>query len=227
MINLPLLTGAALANGLNPCGIGMMITFFGYLLVFLSNVKKKDLLKMGGVYLLAVFLTYLFVGLVFFGVAYYLQRLWIAGIFKGVMGGMIMIAGLIQIKDGLFPDLPIHLRMSGWGSEKINKMLSKMSLPMAALVGVGVTAFSTPCMLPLYVGTATVLARSGLPTITVLGYFLYYNLIFILPLIVVMVVMYAGKQVVSMREWEHKWGRWMRFVLGLALLVAGYLIIYK
>ncbi len=227
MINLPLLTGAALANGLNPCGIGMMITFFGYLLVFMSNVKKKELLKMGGVYLLAVFFTYLFIGLIFFGVAYYLQRLWIAGIFKGMMGGMIMIAGLIQVKDGLWPDLPIHLKMPGWGSEKINKMLSKMSLPMAALVGAMVTAFSTPCMLPLYVGTATVLARSGLPTIAVLGYFLYYNLVFILPLIVVMGVMYMGKEVVGMREWEHKWGRWMRLVLGVILLISGYFIIYK
>ena len=60
----------------------------------------------------------------------------------------------------------------------------------------------------------------------VLAYFLYYNLIFILPLIVVLAVMGAGKEVVAMKEMEHKYGRWMRLLMGLVLVVVGYLIIF-
>ena len=221
------LTLAALTNGLNPCGIGMMITFLGYLLVFGSGKKDKYfLVRLGAVYIAAVFVTYLFIGLLFYGLAFYLQRLWLAGIFKYLIGAVIMLAGLIQLTDGIWPDSPIHLRMPAFGGKKINQLMAKMSLPMAALVGVAVTAFSTPCMLPLYVGTATVIAQSGLPMALVLAYFLYYNLIFILPLMVVLAVMGAGKEVVAMKEIEHKYGRWMRLLMGLVLVVVGYLIVF-
>jgi len=226
-ISLLSLTLAAITNGLNPCGIGMMITFLGYLLVFGQNKKDKYYLwKLGAVYIGAVFATYLFIGLLFYSLAFYLQRLWLASVFKYVIGGVIFLAGLIQIKDGIWPDSPIHLRMPDFGGKKINQLMARMSLPMAALVGVAVTAFSTPCMLPLYVGTATVIARSGLPMALVLAYFLYYNLIFILPLMVVLAVMGAGKEVVAMKEMEHKYGRWMRLLMGLVLVVVGYLIIF-
>jgi cytochrome c biogenesis protein CcdA len=66
-----------------------------------------------------------------------------------------------------------------------------------------------------------VIARSGLPMAKVLGLFLYYNLIFILPLIVILMVMAGGKQIVNMKEWEHKNTKWMRFVLGAALVLVG------
>ena len=221
MINLPILTAAALTNGLNPCGIGMTVTFLGYLLIFGNTKEKRGLLKIGAVYVLAVFLTYLSTGLLFYGLAYYMQRWWLASIFKYVLAGLILLAGLIQLKDVFFPDLPIHLRMSMKGFTKINGLMAKASLPVAFLIGFLTTAFSTPCMMPLYIGTATVIARSGLPIISVLGYFLYYNLIFILPMIVVWAVMVAGKEVVEMKEISHKTEKWMRLILGLMMVGVG------
>jgi len=221
MIGLPILTAAALANGLNPCGIGMTITFLGYLLVFGGNKRKGSLLKIGAVYVLSVFLTYLMTGLLFYSLAYYMQRLWLASVFKYILGGLIVGAGLIQIKDVFLPNIPIHLRMDIKGFNKISGLMAKASLPVAFLVGFLTTMFSTPCMMPLYVGTATVIARSGLPMIAVLGYFLYYNFIFILPMIIVWLVMVAGKEVVEMKEIQHKTGKWMRLVLGLFMVGVG------
>lgn len=225
MINLPILTATALANGINPCGIGMLITFLGYLLVFGGKGKEKSwLIKTGMVYIGTVFVTYLFLGLVFYQVAFYMQRWWLAGAFKQILGGVIVIAGLIQIKDVFWQDSPIHLRMPKVGFEKINKLMAKTSTGVTVLIGVLTTVFSTPCMLPLYIGTTAVIARSGLPMAQVLGYFLYYNLIFILPLIVILVSMVGGKQVVEMKEWEHKNITWMRFLLGVSLVVMGAII---
>ena len=227
-IGLPELTMAALVNGVNPCGIGMMITFLGYLMVFGQGDKKKNRLFLTGlIYVVSVFVTYLFIGLIFYSLAFYLQRLWIASVFKYLMGGAVLVAGIIQLKDVIWPDLPIHLRMPGFGGKKINQLMERMSLPMAAVVGMATTAFSTPCMLPLYVGTATVLARSGLPMGLILISFIYYNLIFISPLIVILIVMGKGKDVVAMKELEHKYGRWLRLIMGLVLVVVGYLIIYR
>lgn len=225
MINLPILTATALANGINPCGIGMLITFLGYLLVFGGKGKEKGwLIKTGMVYIGTVFVTYLLLGLMFYQVAFYMQRWWLAGVFKQILGGIIALAGLIQLKDAFWQDLPIHLRMPKIGFERINKLMAKTSTGVTVLIGVLTTVFSTPCMLPLYIGTTAVIARSGLPMVAVLGYFLYYNLIFILPLIVILVSMVGGKQVVEMKEWEHKNITWMRFLLGVALVVMGAII---
>lgn len=225
MINLPILTATALANGINPCGIGMLITFLGYLLVFGGKGKEKGwLIKTGLIYIGTVFVTYLVLGLMFYQVAFYMQRWWLAGVFKQILGGVIVIAGLIQLKDVFWQDSPIHLRMPKVGFEKISKLMAKTSTGVTILIGILTTVFSTPCMLPLYVGTTAVIARSGLPMISVLGYFLYYNLIFILPLIVILVSMVGGKQVVEMKEWEHKNTTWMRLLLGIALVVMGVII---
>ncbi len=234
-INLLTLTGAALANGLNPCGIGMMITFLGYLLVFSPHPGpllgkergNQRLLKLGVVYIGSVFLTYLTIGLLFYSLAFYLQRLWLAAVFKYLIGGAVIAAGLIQLKDFFWPESPLHLQMSKKASQRVGQLMKTASLPMAALVGVAVTAFSTPCMLPLYVGTATVLARSGLPMVLVLFYFLYYNLIFILPLILILIVMVKGKEVVAMKEIEHKYGKWLRLMMGVVLVVVGWLIVSR
>lgn len=221
-INIPLLTVAALTNGLNPCGVGMMITFLGYLLVFGGKTKdKKSILKIGAVYVGAVFITYLLTGLLFYGMAYYIQRWWLASVFKYIIGTVLVIAGLIQLKDVFFPDLPIHLRMSMKGFEKITKMMTGANYGVTALLGFLTTVFSTPCMLPLYIGTTAVIARSGLSMVKVFGFFLYYNFIFILPLIVILIIMAGGKQVVEMKEWQHKNTKWMRFLLGLMLVLAG------
>ncbi len=227
-ISLPILTVTALANGINPCGVGMMITFLGYLMVFGGRSKdKKWIFQIGLTYVLSVFVTYLLFGLIFYGAVFYLQRWWLAGIFKYIIGGAILLAGLIQLKDVFWPDSPIHLRMPKAGFEKLNKLMAKTSFGVAALIGFLTTIFATPCMMPLYIGTTAVIARSGLPMTVVLGLFLYYNFVFILPLLVILWAMAEGKQVVDMKEWEHKNTKWMRFVLGVALVIVGILIVAR
>lgn len=224
-ISIPVLTTAALANGLNPCGIGMLVTFLGYLMVFGGKRKKSEIVIMGWAYLLAMFVTYLFLGLFFYGAAYYMQRWWLAKLAKLAVAIAISGAGLIQIKDAFWPDSPIHLRMSMFGYKKLNELMAKMSVPVSLLIGILTTAFSTPCMLPLYIGTAVVLSRSGLNMIQVLGYFLYYNLVFLAPMLIVFGVMVKSREIVAMKEWEHKNTKWMRLLMGVFMLGVGYLII--
>lgn len=230
-MNLGILTGAALVNGLNPCGIGLMITFLGYLLVFGGRATTGGhpymgkIFRDGFLYILSVFVTYLILGLFFYGLAYYLQRLWLAQIFKYILGGVMMVVGLIQLKDVFWEHFPIHLRMSGKAYEKLNYLMMRSGSWVGVVVGVLTTVFATPCMLPVYIGTTSYIARSGLPIVLVLGYFLYYNLIFISPLIIILLVMIGGKQVVEMKEWEHKYSKWFRLILAIMLLTMGLFII--
>lgn len=228
-INLPLLTVAALTNGLNPCGIGMLVIFLGYLLVFGGSGKKESrrLLLMGLIYILSVFVTYLLFGLVFYNLAFYFQRTLFSNVLFKVMGGILLLTGVIQLKDGIWPDSPVHLRAPEWANKKLVELMEKASYPMAAFLGMGMTAAGTPCMLPLYVGTATVLVNTGLPIGQVLIYFIYYNLVFIAPLVVVLMVLYKGRQVTNIKEWEHRWGRWSRLAMGLLMTGLGFWLITR
>jgi len=129
------------------------------------------------------------------------------------------LAGLIMLKDVIWPESPVHLRIPGASKERLMRLVEKASIPATIVLGVAVTILETPCSLPLYVGTATVLANAGMALPLVVGYFLYYNLLFVLPLIVVLVLVWQGKRIVDMREWEHKAERWMKLSLGSLLLL--------
>ena len=226
-VSFPLITTAGLANGLNPCALGMMITFLGYLIVFGDYGKKKKeennrgFLAIGGVYLLGVLISYLILGLAFYQLAYVLQRSWLGRNFNLLIGGAMILIGLVQFKEVFWSDLPIHLTMPKKAGIWLGNLMKKSGLPTAFMLGALTTALGTPCILPMYVGTATVLARSGLSLFKIVGYFLYYNLLFILPLVVVLGVMYKGRGVIEMKEWGHRSEKWMRGLAGTFLIGLG------
>jgi len=224
-VSFPLVTVAGLADGINPCAIGMMVMLLGYLVIF-HRKQRRQLVIIGGAYILTVFLTYLVIGLGFYRFISQIN-LWAAkGVINKIFGTALLLAGLIQLKDVLWPESPIHLRIPGIAKAKLQKLVEKASLPATVLLAFLVTLFETPCSLPLYVGTANVLAQSGLGLPIVVGYFLYYNLLFVLPLIVILGLVIFGYNIVAMREWEHRAERWMKLTLGILLTGFGVWLFY-
>lgn len=218
-LSLPMITIAGLVDGINPCAIGMMVMLLGYLLVF---AKKPDrVLKTGLLYVGTVFVTYLVVGL---GLYSFVSRFDLAGSAKmlnNIIGIVLTIAGLIQFKDFLGIEGGPHLRIPTASKERLQGMVEKVSYPATIVLGILVTLLETPCSLPIYVGTATILSQSGMPFVLVMLYFLYYNFLFVLPLIVVLIVMWRGQRLVEVKEWEHKAKRWMHLALSVVLLGMG------
>ena len=156
-------------------------------------------------------MTYLLLGLVFYNLAYGLQRSVWVGATKYVLAGIIFVFGLMQI-FGKKIEMPKVL--SGWSG----KLMKKINGPVAVAVGGLMAVVSAPCTLPVYVGTAMVLSRSGVALVKVLFYFLYYNVLFVLPLVVVLFLIYKGKEVMEMKEWGHRNERWLRVAGGVLLL---------
>ena len=218
-LSFPMITIAGLVDGINPCAIGMMVMLLGYLLVFAN--KPERVLKTGMLYIGTVFATYLVVGL---GLYNFVSQFDLSGgakILNIVVGLGLSIAGLIQFKDFLGIEGGPHLRIPTASKERLQKLVEKTSYPTVVVLGILVTLLETPCSLPIYVGTATILSQSGMAFPLVMGYFLYYNLLFVLPLIVVLLIMWRGKKIVEVKEWEHKAKRWMHLGLALVLLVMG------
>jgi cytochrome c biogenesis protein CcdA len=215
---------AGLVDGINPCAIGMMVMLLGYLLVFAK--KPERVIRTGLLYVGTVFVTYLVVGLGLYSVVSQFDLSGSAQALKWVIGGILLVAGLIQLKDAAGIEAGPHLRIPTASKTKLMSLIEKVSYPTTILLGVLVTLLETPCSLPLYVGTATVLSQSGMPFALVVLYFLYYNLLFVLPLVVVLVVLWRGKKLIEVKEWEHKAKRWMHLSLGVVLsLMAVWLLL--
>lgn len=218
-LSLPMITVAGLVDGINPCAIGMMVMLLGYLLVFVN--KPERILKTGLLYIGTVFATYLVVGL---GLYSFVSQFDLSGgarILNYIIGGSLTVAGLIQFKDFLGIEAGPHLRIPTASKERLQGLVEKVSYPTTIILGVLVTLLETPCSLPIYVGTATILSQSGMSFIWVVLYFLYYNFLFVLPLIVVLIIMWRGRKVVEMKEWEHRAKRWMHLSLSMVLLGMG------
>ena len=220
-----MITVAGLVDGINPCAIGMMVMLLGYLLVFAK--KPERVLKTGLLYIGTVFVTYLVVGL---GLYSFVSKFDLTGgakILNLIIGGILTIAGAIQFKDFLGIEGGLHLRIPTASKERLQGIVEKTSYPATILLGVLVTLLETPCSLPIYVGTATILSQSGMAFPLVVLYFLYYNFLFVLPLIVVLVVMWRGQKMVEMKEWEHKAKKWMHLALAVVLLGMGIWLLLK
>lgn len=231
-MSIPLVTLAGLIDGVNPCAIGILVLLLGYLIVFAQ--KEKQVFKIGLVYILTVYATYLAIGLVFFRSVSFLTGLGFSWRLRKIIGGVLLLAGLVNLKDfailhwgnwgnwGVIRWLVnFHLEVPGASHGILRKYVERSTVPATIILGVLVTLFETPCSLPIYVGTTTILAQSGLAPVLIMLYFLYYNFLFILPLIVIWQIVWRGKKIVEIREWEHKAKKWMKLSLGLLLLIMG------
>ena len=85
----------AAIDSINPCAIGVMILLLSTLLV---SKKKDKILKIGMMYIGAVYVTYFVLG---FGVLAFLSQipLWVAEYISITVGLIVVIAGLLEIKD--------------------------------------------------------------------------------------------------------------------------------
>lgn len=224
-LSFPMITIAGLVDGINPCAIGMMVMLLGYLLVFAK--KPERVIKTGLLYVGTVFVTYLVVGL---GLYSFVSQFDLSGgatILNWIVGGVLFSAGLIQLKDFLGIEGGPHLRIPTASKERLQGLVERVSYPTTIILGILVTLLETPCSLPIYVGTATILSQSGMAFPLVMGYFLYYNFLFVLPLLIVLVLMWRGQKLVEMKEWEHKAKRWMHLSLAVVLLGMGVWLLFK
>lgn len=221
---LPVIMVAGLIDGINPCAIGMMILLLGYMIVFAKEKNKVP--KIGAIYIITVFLTYFSIGIVFYkfiGVLvsqpYYRD---ISRTIEYVLGAIIIVAGLINIKDYFWYGKGISLQIPQSQRMKLTKFVQRASVPATIVLGVIVTLFELPCSLPLYVGSIGLLYEN-LGRGHVIAYLLIYNLLFVLPLAVIYILTILGKRIADLKEWQEKRQKEMKLGMGIVLVVLGIL----
>mgnify|MGYP001600005012 FL=1 len=202
--------GAGLLDGINPCAFATIIFFISFL-TFMGR-SRKEIIIVGVFYTMAVFATYLLLGI---GVFKALQNLstyhLISRVILYLTAALVFCLGALSLYDlvnylrirktsGITLQLPLALK------QRIHSIIRENvgtgGLVIGALViGFLVTLFEAVCTGQVYlptivfilrtVGSAQVLKDPGLKT-HAFSYLVLYNLLFTLPLVVIFILAYYG-----------------------------------
>lgn len=208
----------ALIDSINPCAIGVLILLVTTLLALSKNRKK--MLTVGLIYILAVYITYLLAG---FGLIYFLTKLQIAALVGTVVGFIVIALGFVDMKDFFWYGEGFSLMITGKHADKIKKMVKKISIPGAVVLGIFVAAVELPCTGGPYLAITTLLAQNF--NSAGFYYLLLYNFIFVLPLLAIVLLAYFGASMKKIHDWKMKHRKWMRLASGLLMVALGYLLV--
>ena len=209
----------ALVDSINPCAIGVLILLIATLFSLAHN--KHKMLAVGLIYITSVFITYLLAGL---GLLFFLQRFHLAEQIGVAVGIFVIILGLIEMKDFWWYGQGLSLHIPVKQSKKIKKYVKKVSIPGAILLGIFVAAVELPCTGGPYLAITTLLAQIGF-SFKVFMYLVFYNLLFILPLAVILAMAYFGTDIQKIHSWKQNKRKWMRLFIGLVMVALGILLI--
>ena len=177
---LPTLTIAAIVDSINPFAISVLLLTVGFL--FSLNKERDHILKIGLAYISAIYVTYISIGL---GI---LQALTLFGIPRmfGKFGAVfIILAGIINIINHHFPKFPIKLKIPERAHPQLAKFIQQATTPAAIILGLLVGLYEFPCTGGPYLMILGLLHDKA-SFFQGFGYLLYYNFIFVLPLIAVL-----------------------------------------
>ena len=224
---------SGLIDGINPCAFATIIFFISYLT--LVNRKGKELLWVGGMFTLSVFLTYFLIGTGALKIVTSLSILPIVRkIFVFAMAAISAILAFISLSDYLKfkrtgqpceATLQLPERMKKMIHSTIRKNVKTRNfIIMAAATGFLVSVLELACTGQIYLPTLIFISHVPELRTNALLYLLVYNLMFVIPLIIVFLFTFWGTSSQQWTEFSKKnFGKMkllMTFIFfGLAILL--------
>lgn len=192
--------GAGLIDGINPCAFATIIIFVLYLTF--TGYKRREILKVGIIFALAIFTAYFLIGV---GLLEFVQRVKFLPTLSQVITLLLGIGAIIlgflslydfyKIKKGKLKE--ITLQLPDKIKERIKRAIWKKSsrkhyLASAFIIGFLVGILEFPCTGQIYFPIVLVLREMPSLRIHALSYLVLYNLMFIIPLLVVFTFVFLG-----------------------------------
>ena len=216
------ITSLALADAVNPCEIAVLTMILVAILVQNPENRKK-VLYAGLAFSSAIFLGYMFYGIV---IVYLLNISNILKVYSNyIYDGLAVIAmliGALNVKDyfmykpgGLATEMPLFMR------PRVKQIIKKVTSPFGAfIVGFVVTVFLVPCTMGPYLVASGLLAPLGI--LKSLPWLVYYNLIFISPMLIITFVVYLGfSSVDDVSGWKERNIKRLHLIAGVLLFLTG------
>ena len=191
---------AGLLDGINPCAFATLIFFISYL-TFVGR-KKREILWVGLGFSGAVFVTYLLIG---FGILSFIQHFSFLPLFSRIVYiltiafalvlGILSLYDYIQLKRGRPSEM--KLQLPDFLKKRIHQTIreeSKSTRYFLAAIAAGfiVSLLEFTCTGQVYL--PTILFVTNIPSLraNAISYLVLYNLMFIIPLLIIFGVVYWG-----------------------------------
>jgi cytochrome c biogenesis protein CcdA/glutaredoxin len=213
-LTMPSILIAAVIDSINPCAFAVLIILLAYLA---SLGERRRIAAVGCAYIATVFVVYFVAGL---GLLTVVQQIGLSGIVFTFAAVVAIIAGLINIAEVLLKREIFTLAIPVSQKNAIDRYIRKASVPSAIALGALVSMVELPCTGGIYLAILGLLGdrmtlAEGIP------YLLLYNLIFVLPLILILIVMYWGGTPERLETFREGSRRWVRLVMGIVMVALG------
>jgi len=217
---LPLVLISAILDSVHPCSFSILLITIAFL--FGMQMTRKKILQIGGLYIAGIFAAYFTIGVGLLKVLH----LFNVPHFMGKLGAILLIIfGALNIINELFPKFPIKLKIPSVSHTVMGRLMEKASFPAAFGLGLLVGVCQFPCMGGPYLMIIGLL-HDKMTYFAGFGYLTLYNLILILPLVVVLWIA-ADKVIVDkVQEWKITNLKGLRFWAGSAMIIIGILIFF-
>jgi cytochrome c biogenesis protein CcdA len=224
MIDLPTLglviTSAAI-DSINPCAIGVLILMVSVILGQGGGTRR--LIVNGMAYIFAIFATYLIAGL---GLVYFFSAIpmVLAEYLSLAVGSLVILAGILEVKDYFWYGKGFSLQIPKYFANKIHEYSTKKTNIFGImLLGAFVAAVELPCTGAPYLAIITILRIDF--NMIAFGMMVLYNIIFVLPLIIILFMVAGGTKISVVSKWKEEGKGKMRLFMGLLLCALGWILI--
>jgi len=210
----------ALIDSINPCAIGVLILLVSTIIS--TAQSKQQLLKMGLIYIAAVYVVYFSAGLGLTAFLSYVPLI-VSSLISIIVGLIIIAAALIEIKDFFWYGRGFSLAIPASMAKKIHDFASHTTIIGVALLGAFVSAVELPCTGAPYLAIIAILSQSF--DLNAFWLLVFYNLIFVSPLIVILLLVASGKKIQEIKSWKQDNRGFMRLAIGVLLVGLAWLLI--
>ncbi|MBT4004953.1 MAG: hypothetical protein HN846_01645 [Candidatus Pacebacteria bacterium] len=218
-ITLPAVIGASIVDAVNPCAFAVLIILMSTILV--AGDGKKALMS-GLAFASSIFISYFLMGL---GLYKALELGGFTEVFFKVVGWMAIVLGLLNLKDWLWYGKGVLMEVPMSWRPNLKKLLNSVTNPVGAFgIGFVISLFLLPCTSGPYIVILGMLANTVSQFKAIL-YLLLYNLIFVLPMVLISVAVYKGFDPAKAEEIRQKRLKTLHLVAGIIMLIMGIVIV--
>jgi cytochrome c biogenesis protein CcdA len=225
---------AGLIDGINPCAVSTLIFFMSLLSV--AKVRNRTLLLMGGSFCLAAFLTYLSLGFGLFRVVHLFSGFTtLRTVLDRCMAAALLVLAFLSFRDAVryrktARAAEVTLQLSAGMKKRIHGVMRRglgntSVIAGGLLTGTVVTVIESVCTGQVYVPTLVLILKdSTFSDLRAWLLLLLYNLLFVLPLVVIFSAVYFGLKTETLLAWSRRNVVVSKTLLGLLFVLMALLI---
>ncbi len=215
---------AALADSINPCAFAILFIILSSILSKTGS-REKTLLT-GLAFTFAIFMSYYLMGIGLYKAFAFSWQFFYLQLWAGILATLI---GLGNMKDYFFPEKFFRMEMPQSFRIKSRGLIQLITSPLGAfVVGILISLFLLPCTWWPYLTVLTYLASES-PTLQLQGYvyLLIYNLIFILPFLIINFLVYFGtSDIAELKEYREYYTREIHLIVWVLMFGLGLYILW-